>query len=64
MTKGFIRQRCPKCGGNVYMEDDRYGLYKHCIQCGYDYDVENAIEPIEHLVLPKLDSSRHMQYGE
>ena len=62
MASRFIKQRCPKCGGNIYMESDRYGLYKHCMQCGYDYDAESAIKPAGRLVLPKLDSSSYMKY--
>jgi|DewCreStandDraft_2_1066082.scaffolds.fasta_scaffold00456_24 ribosomal protein S27AE len=29
------RRRCPRCGGELYLESDIYGLYVSCIQCGY-----------------------------
>ncbi len=33
---GFIQNsKCPKCGGNVYLDTDYYGWYEQCLQCGY-----------------------------
>jgi hypothetical protein len=26
---------CPKCGGNIYLDEDIYGAYISCLQCGY-----------------------------
>lgn len=26
---------CPKCGGNLYTDSDRYGKFDQCLQCGY-----------------------------
>ncbi len=34
------RQRCPKCGGNLYIDTDYYGTVEKCLQCGYTHDVE------------------------
>jgi len=36
-------KRCPKCGGNLFLEEDSFGCYEHCLQCGYDGDTENII---------------------
>lgn len=31
----FIRKRCPKCSGNVYIDKDyQCGWYEKCLQCG------------------------------
>ncbi len=35
------KEKSPKCGGNMGIEDDPlYGRYKNCLQCGYDIAVE------------------------
>jgi Zn ribbon nucleic-acid-binding protein len=31
--------RCPKCGGNLYMDRDYIGWYEQCLQCGYMNDL-------------------------
>ena len=44
MKTGFIKRHCPKCGGNLYHDEDSYfdgyiiNYYEHesCLQCGYD----------------------------
>jgi len=30
-----IKQRCPKCGGNLFLYKDLYGWYEQCLQCSY-----------------------------
>lgn len=45
MKKELIKQKCPKCGGNLYLERDYYteGLFaswyeqETCLQCGFAY---------------------------
>ena len=37
MVGRFLKKRCSKCGGNVYLESYYYGWYEHCLQCGYNY---------------------------
>ena len=33
---GFVnRAKCPKCGGNVYLDSDHFGWYEECLMCGY-----------------------------
>lgn len=53
MKSGFTNHRCPKCGGNTYIDSDCYrdgGLvdwYDHetCLQCGYiAYNLEDPVE--------------------
>lgn len=31
--------RCPKCGGNLYMDRDYNGWYEQCLQCAYMKDL-------------------------
>lgn len=50
MLKGFNRRegemrriivgaRCPKCGGNLYLDSDYIGWYEQCLQCAYMKDL-------------------------
>jgi Zn ribbon nucleic-acid-binding protein len=40
---GFIqRSKCPKCGGNVYLDSDQYGWYEECLQCGHTRNLEKV----------------------
>lgn len=33
---GFVsKTRCPKCGGNIYIDSDHYGWFEGCLMCGY-----------------------------
>jgi len=31
--------RCPKCGGNLYLDRDYNGWYEQCLQCGFIKDL-------------------------
>jgi len=33
-------ETCPKCKGHLMLEEDNYGLYQQCLQCGYLHDLE------------------------
>ena len=43
MRRGFTNRRCPKCNGNVFIDQDSLvgseegydGWYEWCLQCGY-----------------------------
>jgi len=28
-------KKCPRCGGNMFIDGDIYGWYEKCLQCGY-----------------------------
>ena len=36
----FFFKACPKCSGDVHFEQDFYGSYFKCIQCGRTVDME------------------------
>ncbi|MHB8105328.1 MAG: hypothetical protein ACYDG5_07320 [Dehalococcoidales bacterium] len=42
--------RCPKCGGNLYLDRDFNGWYEQCLQCGHIKDLaivyQNRIKKI------------------
>jgi uncharacterized protein YbaR (Trm112 family) len=33
---------CPKCKGDLFLDEDHYGKYKSCIQCGYIKDLTDG----------------------
>lgn len=34
---------CPRCGGDLHANQDIYGEYKECLQCGYMADVQKEL---------------------
>jgi hypothetical protein len=36
-VKSWLSSRCcPKClSKNIYLDSDEYGVFEHCLQCGY-----------------------------
>lgn len=55
MRSGFIEKRCPRCGGNVYLDRDEQGWYEECLQCGYSGDVTSVVELQEKVGQGTLD---------
>ena len=43
MNGRFIQKRCPKCGGNIYLEKDQSIWYQQCLQCGYTSDLKSIM---------------------
>ena len=39
MGKLSTNGRCPKCGGNLYLDRDYNGWYEQCLQCAYLRDL-------------------------
>lgn len=40
---GFVNKaRCPKCGGNVYLDNDYFGWYEECLQCGFTRNMQKV----------------------
>jgi uncharacterized protein YbaR (Trm112 family) len=33
---------CPKCKGDLFLDEEHYGKYKSCIQCGYIKDLTDV----------------------
>ncbi len=61
--------RCPKCGGNLYLDRDYNGWYEQCLQCAYIKDlgvmyqnrIIKAVEParIKKANINKKDNPRN-----
>ena len=52
---------CPRCKGDIYVENDTYGHFMECLQCGFSRDLPDTKEravaeapdrPTEVVVLP------------
>jgi len=41
---GFTDKKCPKCGGNTFIDKDIYGWHEQCLQCGKSSDLPEVIE--------------------
>jgi transposase-like protein len=49
MRRGFTNRRCPKCNGNLFVEEGVYpdvggdfqSRYEWCLQCGYQRSLPN-----------------------
>jgi len=35
IEKKNVQQRCPKCGGKLFLYNDYHGWYEQCLQCSY-----------------------------
>jgi len=40
----WLIRKCNKCGGNLYIEEDVYGRYISCLQCGF---TEECLEKVK-----------------
>lgn len=58
MGKSNGKQRCPKCGGNMFLYNDHDGWYEQCLQCAFTYNLEVAYKKgtIVKLKRPVLNS--------
>ncbi len=46
----FYFKACPRCRGDMYLDQDRYGAYGKCLQCGRIYEIPAnvaKVEPVE-----------------
>lgn len=32
--------KCPKCGGHMFIDKDIYGYYVECLQCSYTHELK------------------------
>ena len=41
----FWLKGCPRCGGDLYRDEDIYGEHVTCLQCGRHLNVVEAVVP-------------------
>ena len=44
VKQGFTNKRCPKCGGNIFLDRDICGWHEQCLQCGRSSDLPEIVE--------------------
>ncbi len=55
MARGFTNRRCPKCNGNLFVEESVYpdvggdyqNWYEWCLQCGYQRNLQAETALVE-----------------
>jgi hypothetical protein len=40
----WLIKQCKKCGGDLHVEEDKFGKYVQCLQCGFLLDLSNEIK--------------------
>ena len=41
MTSNPETRRCPRCGGNLFLDKDSRGWFVECLQCSYSRDLNS-----------------------
>lgn len=69
----FWFKRCPRCSGDLYEDNDQYGQFITCVQCGFSKDIYNKVEgpldvnvePVPVPEVPKVENGkrRRMSHG-
>jgi len=39
---------CPRCGGDIYLDQDERRWYEHCLRCGNLFELKSIAEFKEH----------------
>lgn len=47
MTIAWRLKKCPRCGGDIFIDRDMDIWYEQCLQCSYSYEINNPFEPKE-----------------
>jgi hypothetical protein len=69
----FWFKRCPRCSGDLYEEQDQYGPFINCVQCGLNKDIRGTVVDPSHMSLelvpvpalpqPEGDRRRRLSHG-
>jgi tRNA(Ile2) C34 agmatinyltransferase TiaS len=49
-------KKCPRCGGDMFIDGDIYGWYEKCLQCAYCCELKN-LEEIQQNAIQKSQES-------
>jgi len=61
MKEGFTQQRCPRCGGNVFVYRDLHGWYEQCLQCSRIWYLDSIVEVRDRVSVTGCEEARHMK---
>ena len=59
-------KRCPRCPGDLFEQNDQYGIFVTCMQCGFSKDVHDKlgdsdevnVDPVPAPVVPKYEARK------
>ena len=53
-------KKCPKCGGDMYIDVDEDVWFDHCLQCGYMRNIADTVgdKPVEKATANKEGEKR------
>ena len=53
-------KKCPKCGGDMYIDVDEDVWFDHCLQCGYMKNLNDGVgdKPVEAATVDKEGKKR------
>lgn len=62
----FWFKKCPRCSGDLFEENDQYGSFITCMQCGFSKDAAESIidpqqidlEPVPAPTVPKFEGGK------
>ncbi|MBA7558762.1 hypothetical protein ES708_00371 [subsurface metagenome] len=54
---------CPRCGGNMLLNNDLYGWYEQCLQCSYLRDLDDIFR-VKEQPMGQVENSELGQYRE
>ena len=52
---------CPRCRGDIFIDQDTVTLYEKCLQCGYERALENIVETKKPPVKAKKERARALR---
>ena len=50
----FYFKACPKCRGDMYLDQDVYGVFAKCLQCGRIYEANNGQSKVDQVGSDKM----------
>jgi uncharacterized protein YbaR (Trm112 family) len=56
-----LLKACPRCKGDLFLDEDHYGKYKSCIQCGYIKDLVTGFVVTPQVAQPAASSDAPCQ---
>ena len=47
----WLFKSCPRCGGDMYIESDEDGTFKHCMLCSFRLELKAGMESKKEVIL-------------
>jgi DNA-directed RNA polymerase subunit M/transcription elongation factor TFIIS len=50
----WIVKSCPRCRGNLFLDEDVGASFEKCLQCGYEKEVQHRTNRVENQLEKKI----------